>query len=257
MLVWRPAALPPELSWIAGNEFAEVRVFYEEKNPWDPLAGTTLKRNYRCEIERVSLLSSKPGPPARTNKGSPLRFRGWCDPASVYVWPAGTLVVRGPGDDFAGSDRVLVLLRPDGSERVLARPEDGQIVRSAVPAPDRSALLVLTGSAATGTGAAYFLRLNDGRRIDIEAGGARPEDWIWRRDSSGAVLRYADGRVLAANLVDGRTLPVAEEPVGFTPPTRGGGPVSADGIRYYFDESQGRFVGERDRDYRNFDDIAP
>ncbi len=245
MFVWRPAALVPELSWIEGDEFAEILVSYEEKQPLDPLAGTTLKRNYRCEIRRVRM-------PGRAAKGADIRFSGWCDPASVYAWRDGTLLMRGPEHEFAGSERELVYLPPGKEPRILAKTEPGRVLRAAVPAPDRQWILVLTGDAQAG---AYFLRLVDGKRIPIIR-QELPEEWIWRKDSSGVFLRYPGGAVFQVGVADGRPEPATKAPAGFTPPTRGGGPVSGTGKRYYFDEASGQFTAEQDASYKSFDDVS-
>lgn len=80
-IFWRDAKLLPELSFSEnGKKVAFIQTYYEEKDSWNPLNGTTLKKNYTTQISLADIQSD-----LRLKKNTDLdRFNFWILPQSLF-----------------------------------------------------------------------------------------------------------------------------------------------------------------------------
>ncbi|PJZ71604.1 hypothetical protein CH373_02905 [Leptospira perolatii] len=147
-LQWRPASLAIERGWSEnGNHVVQTEVIYEERDAWNPLTGTTHKRNYGTKF-RIYLINDKAkgdgSPPIFTKEVS-----SWTLPGSVYFHSASSLLfwIQGKNDEYAGKSRFPAIWSPelsidqDLSSILLA----GETVLQFVPAPDAELAALILG----------------------------------------------------------------------------------------------------------------
>ncbi|WP_125179525.1 hypothetical protein [Leptospira ellisii] len=97
-LVWRNASLTLERGWSSsGKQIAQTEVLYQEKDSWNPLQGTSLKRNYNSIIRIFD-------PERSASPVEEIRFSSWILPGSVYYHTdTDSLYWIGGRDDEYGS----------------------------------------------------------------------------------------------------------------------------------------------------------
>lgn len=80
-IFWREAKLHPSISFSeTGKHLAFLRIFYQEKNSWNPLEGTTKKKDYTSQITIAEIQSD-----LRLKKISELeRLNFWVLPDSLF-----------------------------------------------------------------------------------------------------------------------------------------------------------------------------
>ena len=111
------------------DRFVALTMSYQEKNSFDPLAGTTVKRDYRTRLRLLDVVPGAGGD-AKISEGAQTsrwpEFPGWILETSVFrAGPAGGLwFVGGENNHYGGPERALYFLSADGRSRAvqLVRP---------------------------------------------------------------------------------------------------------------------------------------
>ncbi|TGK36419.1 hypothetical protein EHQ12_10320 [Leptospira gomenensis] len=97
-LIWKNASLTLERGWSSsGKRITQTEVLYQEKDSWNPLTGTSLKRHYNSIIRIFD-------PDLSAAPVDEIRFPSWILPGSVYYHSeTETLYWIGGRDDEYGS----------------------------------------------------------------------------------------------------------------------------------------------------------
>ncbi|MBM9501521.1 hypothetical protein JWG44_14805 [Leptospira sp. 201903071] len=143
-LIWKNSSLSLERGWSSsGKEIVQTEVLYEEKDSWNPLSGTTLKRNYRSVIRIFD--------PARSsNPVEEIPFSSWILPGTVYYHSStGALYWIGGTDDQYGSF-VRIPSAFNLSEKkeisISTHLKPDQVVLQIIPSPDGNSVVMITAA---------------------------------------------------------------------------------------------------------------
>ncbi|TGL71099.1 hypothetical protein [Leptospira kmetyi] len=140
-LTWKHSSLSLERGWSSsGKEVVQLETLYEEKDSWNPLMGTTLKRNYHSVIRIFDpIRSSQPV--------EQIRFSSWILPGTVYYHSDTKSVywIGGKDDEYGSYSRI-----PSGINTILQKEfvlssylEPGQIAIQLIPSPDGNSLALV------------------------------------------------------------------------------------------------------------------
>ena len=234
-LLWRDRTDFPAAAWLDEERLVESALRYEEKLPWDPLAGTTLKRNYRSMVRILKFSGGRPDSERRIAE-SP-EFEGTAE-NGLYEF-LGAIVLMRRVSSAGGMVYVDLLswLPPRGEIMQRYRtPLAGATLARLVPSPDRRRLLLVLESERGTARVAIVESLDLAHVLSAEGLRGTPEveglsDLSWSRDST-RVFLAVPGRILEW---DGR-LPLHRAlrfPRCFNPPTRYPGHISEEGVSFY------------------------
>ncbi|AOP32922.1 hypothetical protein A0128_02995 [Leptospira tipperaryensis] len=140
-LIWKDSSLTLERGWSSsGKEIVQTEVLYEEKDSWNPLSGTTLKRNYRSVIRLFH-------PEESSNPIDQIPFSSWILPGTVY-FHSGTRSlywIGGKDDQYGSFSRIPSALSLDGKKEISISThlKPGQIVLQLIPSPDGNSLILV------------------------------------------------------------------------------------------------------------------
>ncbi|MBM9576311.1 hypothetical protein JWG45_04000 [Leptospira sp. 201903070] len=143
-LIWKNSSLSLERGWSSsGKEIVQTEVLYEEKDSWNPLSGTTLKRNYRSVIRIFD--------PDRSSKAvEEIPFSSWILPGTVYYHSAtGALYWIGGKDDQYGSFARIPGAFNLNEKREISISKDlrpGHVVLQLTPSPNGNSVVMITAS---------------------------------------------------------------------------------------------------------------
>lgn len=212
-ILWRPAGLSVERGWSEnGKNLVQTEVLYEEKDSWNPLMGTSLKKNYKTKF-RIYDLGGEPDP-----AGDPpiysYEIDSWVLPGSVYFHSATSRLfwIQGKNDEYGGPERIPEVWSPQGFHSFDPKnflPKSKSVLQF-VPSPDggtaafvlgdlsdspeiRSAVLVLaeTNGRSSSSDSAYS-------EFDLPEWQETPEYKIrWSEKSDSLYVRIKDRVYLA------------------------------------------------------------
>ncbi|PJZ53842.1 hypothetical protein [Leptospira adleri] len=140
-LIWKDSSLTLERGWSSsGKEIVQTEVLYEEKDSWNPLSGTTLKRNYRSVIRLFR-------PEESSNPIDEIPFSSWILPGTVY-FHSGTRSlywIGGIDDQYGSFSRIPSALNLDGKKEISLSTylKPGQVVLQLVPSPDGNSIILI------------------------------------------------------------------------------------------------------------------
>lgn len=140
-LIWKDSSLTLERGFSSsGKEIVQTEVLYQEKDSWNPLSGTTLKRNYRSIIRLFR-------PEESSNPIEQIPFSSWILPGTVY-FHSGTKSlywIGGKDDQYGSFARIPSALNLDEKKEILISThlKPGQVVLQLVPSPDGNSLILI------------------------------------------------------------------------------------------------------------------
>lgn len=140
-LTWKNSSLSLERGWSSsGKEVVQMETLYEEKDSWNPLMGTTLKRNYHSMIRIFDpVKSSKPV--------DQIPFSSWILPGTVYYHSDTKSVywIGGKDDEYGSYSRIPFGINiSDKKEFSLSSNlEPGQVAIQLIPSPDGNSLALV------------------------------------------------------------------------------------------------------------------
>ncbi|MFB5649167.1 hypothetical protein ACE5IS_00865 [Leptospira wolffii] len=146
---WRPAGLAVERGWSEnGQNLVQSEVLYEEKDSWNPLTGTTLKKNYKTKF-RIYDLSETPNP-----EGDPpiysYQVESWVLPGSVYFHSATNRLfwIQGSNDQYGGTERFPAVWSPKGFHSFEPNQflQKDKTILHFVPSPDGGTAAFILGN---------------------------------------------------------------------------------------------------------------
>ncbi|TGL63503.1 hypothetical protein [Leptospira sarikeiensis] len=146
---WRPASLAVERGWSeTGKNIVQTEVIYEEKDAWNPLSGTTHKKNYRTKFRIYEI--SGPG----NDSGDPpiysYEIGSWALPGSVYFHSATNRLfwIQGSNDEYGGAVRSPGVWSPKGFHSFEPKnfQKEGQTIFQFVPSPDGGKVAIIFGT---------------------------------------------------------------------------------------------------------------
>ncbi|MCG6192155.1 hypothetical protein LFX25_02715 [Leptospira sp. FAT2] len=140
-LVWRNSSLSLERGWSSsGKEIVQMETLYEEKDSWNPLMGTTLKRNYRSLIRIFD-------PTASSEPLEQIPFSSWILPGSVYYHSGSKSVywIGGKDDEYGGFSRIPAGIRLVDKQNIpfSLYLQPGQTPIQLVPSPNGNSLALI------------------------------------------------------------------------------------------------------------------
>ncbi|MGJ4786955.1 hypothetical protein [Leptospira koniambonensis] len=145
---WRPASLAVERGWSeTGKNIVQTEVIYDEKDAWNPLNGTTHKKNYRTKFRIYEI--SGPG----NDSGDPpiysYEIGSWTLPGSVYFHSATNRLfwIQGTNDEYGGSIRFPAIWSPKGFHSFEPKnfQKEDQTIFQFVPSPDGGKAAIILG----------------------------------------------------------------------------------------------------------------
>lgn len=135
-----------EPSWSeTGKSYAALEILFEEKQSFNPLNGTTLKKNYRAKIQLYQIESDNS---VKKTWESDI-FDSWILPASLYYHEKTGRIffLKGLNDEYGTKERLAAILKigekkPETIPVVKDRSEE---ILFAIPAPDGRKIAVGIG----------------------------------------------------------------------------------------------------------------
>ncbi|RHX77613.1 hypothetical protein EHQ05_10450 [Leptospira yasudae] len=140
-LVWKNSSLSLERGWSSsGKEIVQMETLYEEKDSWNPLMGTTLKRNYRSLIRIFD-------PNVASQPLEQIPFSSWILPGSVYYHSGSKSVywIGGKDDEYGSFSRIPAGIRLADKQNIpfSLYLQPGQIPIQLVPSPNGNSLALI------------------------------------------------------------------------------------------------------------------
>ncbi|TGL73813.1 hypothetical protein [Leptospira yasudae] len=140
-LIWKNSSLSLERGWSSsGKEIVQMETLYEEKDSWNPLMGTTLKRNYRSLIRIFD--PNVASPPLEQ-----IPFSSWILPGSVYYHSGSKSVywIGGKDDEYGSFSRIPAGIRLADKQNIpfSLYLQPGQIPIQLVPSPNGNSLALI------------------------------------------------------------------------------------------------------------------
>ncbi len=234
---WRPAGLAIERGWSeTGKNLVQTEVMYEEKDAWNPLTGTTLKKNYHTKF-RIYDLTDSPDP-----NGEPPIYSyetdSWTMPGSVYYHSETSRLfwVQGTNDDYGSQTRFPSVWSPKGFHSFLPKNflREGQTVLHFVPSPDGGTAALLIGKTDSSLeiqSPVLILADTNGQSSSLDSGYSEfpLEDWKetpdykirWSENSNLLYIRL-NNRVYSAKAKSKKLEEPKEFPSCFSPPSNFG-----------------------------------
>ncbi|TGK01222.1 hypothetical protein EHQ53_09120 [Leptospira langatensis] len=145
---WKPASLAIERGWSeSGKNIVQTEVLYEEKEPWNPLTGTTIKKNYRTKFRIYDL-----NEPQKIDGDPPIysyEINSWTLPGSVYFHSETNRLfwIQGSNDEYGSVDRFPAVWSPKGFHSFDPKGflKEGQTILHFVPSPDGGTAALILG----------------------------------------------------------------------------------------------------------------
>ncbi|MCG6166762.1 hypothetical protein [Leptospira sanjuanensis] len=140
-LVWKNSSISLERGWSSsGKEIVQMETLYEEKDSWNPLMGTTLKRNYRSLIRIFD-------PNIASQPVEQIPFSSWILPGSVYYHSGSKSVywIGGLDDEYGSFSRTPAGIRLTDKKHIpfSLYLQPGQIPIQLVPSPNGNSLALI------------------------------------------------------------------------------------------------------------------
>lgn len=122
-----------------GESSAVLNIQYEEKNTWNPLDGTTIKRNYHSQI----LLFKNEKERSQNKPLKVISLNSWILPDSVYFHEKNSYLffIRGTDDNFGTNPRKSYLYRISDEKEFLNHGEGDATL--AIPSPDGGKIAII------------------------------------------------------------------------------------------------------------------
>lgn len=249
-LVWREAPGENQTAFVSGNEFVEIHLSYEEKNSWNPLDGTTLKRNYTSTFRLLTVQNES------VNVGPELfTFQGWVRSDSVY--PINTrriIFIGGENDEYAGNEHAIYI-NANGTATSLMDSSNGKIVQC-IPSGDGRRLVFLID---TGTDA-YVLRAGELSESSLNLFEWQTEILpaagpTWSLDGDTIYIQNAGGDVIEVDAKTGSRNATRSFPACFHPATSMGGDFSDGGLQLYRESSDAPYTVNQVPDWKPFRNV--
>ncbi|EQA38207.1 putative lipoprotein [Leptospira inadai serovar Lyme str. 10] len=236
-MLWRPAGLAIERGWSeTGKELVQTEVTYEERFSWNPLAGTSQKRNYKTKF-RIYDLTGTPDPKGE----SPIynyEAAHWTLPGSVYYHSSTARLfwIQGVNDEYGGNTRTPSVWSPHGFRSFEPKQflSNEQTILRFVPSPDGGTAALLIGKVDESleiVSPKLILADTNGQSSSLDKGYSENllSEWKeiptyqlrWSADSSSIYLRLGE-HVVKITRRDGKLVKANEFPRCFFPPTNFG-----------------------------------
>lgn len=220
-LFWEPRWDYQTASWQGPDVVIEMHSGYEEKKSFDPMAGTTLKRNFQTRLQRVLV-------------GNGIRFEGVSTPAAgqaledlytIHDWYY--FIVRSPSNP---GEHSLVRVSSDMKAQERIDFQGLPPLQKLLPSPDRSKVALLfeeNGNARIHVVKAEQITTQARASKAVSTSGAI--QWTWSSDSRELYI-LTEGSVLAFDGAASRK--AGRFPVCFDPGTSWAGRIGDQGILY-------------------------
>lgn len=230
-MTWRKANLGIESSWSNNSDVLIYRIEFEERNSWNPLEGTTLKRNFKTKLEEYKLINEN------LQKQSEFEFPFWVLTNSLFYNFEKKLLffIRGQENSGYGTEnRIISIYKIENkSLENIWNSKEGEYLWKIVPAPDATKLVFITTESATSELNAK-LQVWDGKLRSVKISSwldASFEHAIsWSEDSKSIYLAQPDGVYEISLLDQNLSLKKASQfPKCFIPSTSFGFRISKEG----------------------------
>lgn len=236
-MTWRKANLGWESSWGSNQEVLMYSIEFEERNSWNPLEGTTLKRNYKTKLEEYKFINNK------FEKQSEFELPFWILLNNLFYNSEKKLLflIRGEENSGYGTEKRIVSLYKITSKNLenIWSSKEKEYLWKLVPSPDTTKIAFLTTENATSQLGAK-LHLWDGKVRSVSISSwldASFEHAIsWSEDSRFLYLAQPEG-VYRISLETELTLQkVGQFPKCFVPSTSFGFRISNEGREIQVDD---------------------
>ncbi len=237
-MTWRKSNLGWESSWGDNSSILLYRVEFEERKSWNPLEGTTLKRNFITTLEEYKVVNDK------LQKQIEFQFPFWTLSNNLFYNSEKRIIffIHGKqGTGYGTESRSISIYKIlDKNFQNIWTSKEGEYLWKIVPSPDTEKIAFITTESATSEAMAKF-HIWDGRIRSVKIPSwldASSEHAIaWSRDSRLIYLAQPEGvfqiKVNDANL----SLQKASEfPKCFVPSTSFGFRISEEGREIKIDQ---------------------
>ena len=234
-LLWREHTDFPAAAWLDERRVAEAGLRYEEKRSWDPLAGTTLKRNNSSFVRVLAISVGAAGAAgAREQIVTESPSFGGSVEDGLFEF-LGEMVMMRRVSGTRGDTHVDLMSWRAGSKEIKERlrtPFAGATLVRVVPSPDRKRLALLF-LAEGGASRVAIVESLDLRGLELQG---KPTwegltDVSWSKESTRLYL-LVGRQVLSWDGVE-TPMPASRFPRCFNPPTRYSGNISEEGLSFY------------------------
>ncbi|MBE7412957.1 MAG: hypothetical protein L6Q54_03995 [Leptospiraceae bacterium] len=145
LLFWRNSTMLVEPSWSeTGKSYVTLELLYKEKDPWNPLNGTTRKKNYKSKL-RIFKIEEKNS--IKQVWESEI-IDSWILPTSVYYHEKTGRIVffKGSSNNEYGTENgsLYILQIGDKNPIPLTENKGSSVIVFAIPSPDGEKLAIGT-----------------------------------------------------------------------------------------------------------------
>ncbi|TGM03421.1 hypothetical protein EHQ76_09390 [Leptospira barantonii] len=140
-LTWKNSSLSLERGWSSsGKEVVQLETLYQEKDSWNPLMGTTLKRNYHSMIRIFDPIQS-------SQPVNQIPFSSWILPGTVYYHSDTKSVywIGGKDDEYGSYSRIPSGIDLSNKKELTLSSylAPGQVAIQLIPSPDGNSLALV------------------------------------------------------------------------------------------------------------------
>ncbi|MDX1960289.1 MAG: hypothetical protein SFU98_17095 [Leptospiraceae bacterium] len=242
---WRSGFLSPSVSFTeSGKKFLIYQVKYEETNSWNPMIGTTDKKNFESRIQIHELINGD----AKMKQDK--KFPFWIFPNSVFYSEKSEKIyfVQGTDKGYGTAD---VRISSIDSELNTISPiwKDGEkfLLMKILPSPDFEKIALILSTDVNASEVKYFIEIIDstGKSITKESIAFwfdSPEYAIsWEKDSNVLFIRMKE-TVSKMELKTKGLKQIKLFPECFTPGTSMGSGISLDKKSLQFTDIQDKLT---------------
>ncbi|MDF3819269.1 hypothetical protein P3G55_05130 [Leptospira sp. 96542] len=142
-MIWREASLPEEVSPGSDPKHNLVlSVSYEEKDPWNPLNGTTDKRAYKTKIKLVETQ----GKLTKEIKEWDLPSWALSDGAFYHSQSSTLFVLYGKDDEYGTLNQTLSIFPTNGGAFSYPASPENRIIFQMAPSPNGKLVALITAN---------------------------------------------------------------------------------------------------------------
>ncbi|MCZ8156315.1 MAG: hypothetical protein O9264_09380 [Leptospira sp.] len=139
-MIWREAYLQKEVSTSSDRAAVTVQVRYQEKDSWNPLNGTTDKKNYTSKIELLEL----DGKTVKIKKT--WEIPSWTLAESVFFHPEShsLILLHGKNDEYGSFHQKLSVYPEAGNSFSYPATPENLVIFQISPSPNGKQIAMIT-----------------------------------------------------------------------------------------------------------------
>jgi len=139
---WKKSSLGVEASWFNSEEFLVYSIEFEETNSWNPLEGTTIKRNFSTRLREYKLK-----PNNELEQISEFQFPFWILNNNIFynARNKNIFMMRGSSEGYGTAERTISNYLISEKKIIdIWKGKPGEFLWKILPSPDSSQIAFIT-----------------------------------------------------------------------------------------------------------------